>query len=307
MVKTVNDRDEPSCQVDGGPGPEPDATLSDGPLLDLLDALVEQRGRVPAARALGVNYRTLALCCDSRQVSLRMRRALLEFRDKSGHGAGGEAEGGEGGPGDVDGDNQRDDDGVALRRQVAELEDENSRLRELVDDQAHQLEELNRRLAALGDAGQTGDDGEGIDVVEADVHDQDPGDSVDQDWRPPRRRPGMPDAGVVTLEEQPDEEFAFGPAAPLVDEWRRLRTGAGLSVSRVDRAQAAVRRWELEARMLGDYRLTLPPDTYPLDDGRRADHVRWRRDALAEARKELGRAKRVRLLRRVLTLGVWRE
>ena len=56
----------------------------------------------------------------------------------------------------------------------------------------------------------------------------------------------MPDAGVVTLEEQPDEEFAFGPAAALVAEWRHLRTGAGRSVSRVDRAQAAVRRWELE-------------------------------------------------------------
>ena len=59
--------------------------------------------------------------------------------------------------------------------------------------------------------------------------------------------------------------------------------------------------------MLGDYHLTLPPDTFPLDDGRRADHVRWRRDALAEARKELGRAKLVRLLRRVITLGIWRE
>ena len=93
--------------------------------MDLLDALVEARGRVPAARVLGVNYCTLALCCDSRQVSLRMRRALLEFRDKSGHGAGGDAEGSEGGPGDVDGDNRHDDDGAALRQRVAELEDEN--------------------------------------------------------------------------------------------------------------------------------------------------------------------------------------
>ncbi len=58
--------------------------------------------------------------------------------------------------------------------------------------------------------------------------------------------------------------------------------------------------------MLGEYRLTLPPDTYPLNDGRRADHVRWRRDALAEARKELGRAKQARLPRRVLTLGLCR-
>ena len=86
-----------------------------------------------------------------------------------------------------------------------------------------------------------------------------------------------------------------------------MRAGAGQSVSRVDRAQAAVRRWELEALMLGEYRLTLPPDTFPLDDGRRADHVRWRRDALAEARKELGRAKRARLLRRAVTLGLCRH
>ena len=48
--------------------------------MDLLDALVVERGRVPAAQVLGVNYRTLALCCDSRQSSRRMRPALVEFR-----------------------------------------------------------------------------------------------------------------------------------------------------------------------------------------------------------------------------------
>ena len=34
----------------------------------------------------------------------------------------------------------------------------------------------------------------------------------------------MPDAGLVTVEPQPDEEHAFGPAAGLVAEWRNLRT-----------------------------------------------------------------------------------
>lgn len=43
------------------------------------------------------------------------------------------------------------------------------------------------------------------------------------DWRPPRRGHGMPDAGVVTLQEQPDEEHAFGPVAPLVAKWREIR------------------------------------------------------------------------------------
>ena len=59
--------------------------------------------------------------------------------------------------------------------------------------------------------------------------------------------------------------------------------------------------------MLGTFHLTLPPDTYQLDDARRAGHVRWRQEALAEARKELGRAKRSRSLRRALTLGLWRQ
>jgi hypothetical protein len=43
--------------------------------------------------------------------------------------------------------------------------------------------------------------------------------------------------------------------------------------------------------MLREYHLTLPPETHPLDDARTADHVRWRQEALAEARRELGRAK----------------
>ena len=128
------------------------------------------------------------------------------------------------------------------------------------------------------------------------------------DWRPPRRGTSLPDAGVVTLEEQPDEEHAFGPAAALVAEWRAIRgmMGGGAPGSQVDRAVAAVRRWELEAEMLRDFRLTLPPETAPLDEPRRRDHVRWREEALAEAKRELGRAKRGRLFRRVVTLGLWR-
>ena len=96
-------------------------------------------------------------------------------------------------------------------------------------------------------------------------------------------------------------------AVPLVAQWRQLRAGGNQAISRVDCALAAVRRWELEVEMLRDFHLTLPPETDPLGDARRADNVRWRREALAEARWELGRAKRMRLLRRVMTLGLWRK
>ena len=111
------------------------------------------------------------------------------------------------------------------------------------------------------------------------------------------------------MEEQPDEEHAFGPAAPLVAEWReiRARLGGGAQGGRVDRVVAAVRRWELEAEMLRDWHLTLPPETELLDESRRNGHVRWREEALAEAQREGSRAKRVRLLRRALTLGLCRK
>ena len=259
--------------------------LSDAPLLDLLDALVKDRGKVAAAEALGVNYRTLAACHDSRHVSRRMRRALEEHRDAA----------------IVDGDDLGGDDAgdiseeeVALEERVAALEKENRALKETVEAQAEQLAQLERQDVALkdeerqpGKADSVGDDDDGL-----------------QGWRPPRRDHGMPDAGVVTLEEQPDEELAFGPAAPLVAEWRGLRTGDNTKGSRLHRATAAVRRWELEVAMLGDFRLTLPPETEPLDASRREDHLRWRKEALAAA---LAKARRLRWLRRVLTLGLrWR-
>ena len=59
--------------------------------------------------------------------------------------------------------------------------------------------------------------------------------------------------------------------------------------------------------MLRDFQLTLPPETDPLDESKRMDHVRWRQEALTEARRELAKAQRVRLLRRLVTLGLWRR
>ena len=268
---------------DGDSGDERDFPLSDAPLLDLLDALVNDRGRVATAEALGVNYRTMMACYDSRRVSRRMRKALEEFRD-----AGTEAGGAE-----VDDDGAADE-AETLRQRVAELKEEARGLRGLVETQAGQLEELGRRVAHLvREAQQRGESEPAV------------GDDQPSVWRPPRRRHGLPDASVVTLEEQSDEEHAFGPAAPLVAEWRELRHGDETAGSRVDRARAGTRRWELETELLRDFYLTLPPETEPLDEARRADHLRWRQNALAEARAELAGARRVRLLRRILTLGLW--
>lgn len=261
----------------------------DQPLLDLLDALVNDRGPTGAAEALGVNYRTVSRCRQSRRVTRRMRQVLQEFRDSQ--------VAGDDGLGAGVSDGVEDGAGESQHELVATLKRENRELRETVEVQAVELEALRRRVAGLEERTEppAGDDAVGGEQTQS------------EEWRPPRRRPGILDAGVVTLEEQPDEAHAFGPAAPLVAEWRRLRLVGQASGSRVDRAVARVRRWELEVEMLGEFRLTLPPETDPLDESRRKDHVRWRQEALVEARRELGRAKRARLLRRVLTLDLWRR
>ena len=171
--------------------------------------------------------------------------------------------------------------------------------RSWAESQARQLKELGRRVAKLAGPGKQPGGAERAAV-----------DGEQTAWRPPRRGRGMPDAGVIALEVQPDEEHAFGPAAALVAEWREVRARMqddASGDSRVERAAARVRRWELEAELLGDCHLTLPSETEPLDEYRRADQVRRRREALVEARRKLAEAKRVRMLRRVLTLGLWRR
>ena len=64
---------------DGDSGDRPDFPLSDAPLLDLLDALVNDLGRVAAAEALGVNYRTMTACYDSRR-GFRSGSPVRRFR-----------------------------------------------------------------------------------------------------------------------------------------------------------------------------------------------------------------------------------
>ena len=280
------DASQSSQQEMDGSGDGRDIPLSDNLLLDLLDALVNDLGKVAAAEALGVNYRTLSACYDSRHVSWRMRRALEEYRDTA----------------VGDGDDLASDDVVdvseklvALEELVMALEKENRALKETTEAQAEQLAQLERQVGAPGE--------EERQQVEAHASQANCG--LRKQWRPPRRDHGLPDTGVVTLEEQPDEEHAFGPAAPLVAEWRGLRTADGTTGGRVDRAGASVRRWELEVAMIGDFGLTLPPEPEPLDASRRDDHLRWRREALAAARRELAGARRLRLLRRILTLGLW--
>ncbi len=170
--------------------------------MDLPDALVEERGRAPAAEVLGANYRTEARCQRSRQAPRRMRQALLEYPEQQDFrnvpadepdvapGAGG-GRGTAGGQGNRFGAREQ---GIAGT----------------VEAQTEEWEVLWRRVAELKELGYPQSGGAGILG----------GQELEAEWRQPSRGHGMPDARVVSMEPQPDESRAFGLAAQLVAQWQ---------------------------------------------------------------------------------------
>lgn len=137
---------------------------------------------------------------------------------------------------------------------------------ETVQAQAGQLEKLAKRVAELEETARRAETegNAGPAVVE----------SAPGEWHPPKRAHGLPNAGVMTLRPQPDEDQAFGPAVGLVAEWRGLRIDGANRGNGVDRAKAEERRWELEVALIEEYCLTVPPETEPLKGSRRDDHLR---------------------------------
>ena len=108
----------------------------------------------------------------------------------------------------------------------------------------------------------------------------------------------------LATREPADDEAAFGPAWPLIVEWRGLKDshpnqGKGLSW-----LVAEERLMEVEVALLEEHGLTLPPETQPLRGLERGSQLNWRRAALYDTRR--ARVKR-ELLRRVLSLGLWRR
>ena len=131
------DRDDHDTEGVNDVGGRMNIPLSDDPLLDLLDDLVNDRGKVAAAEALGVNYRTMVACYDSRRVSRRMRKALEEYRDAD--------------IGESDDPASNDADGIsgnvaALEERVKALEDTHGTLAETVETQGKRLADLEVRV-----------------------------------------------------------------------------------------------------------------------------------------------------------------
>ena len=258
-------------------------------LLELLDDLVGDRGRVGAADVLGVNYRTLQHCLESRRLSRRMREALEHYRSSAPVVVDLPAAAEETGPGEGQGE--------SLEQRVSDLESENRALHETIEALAGQLDELRHRVATLEGRETNLDSSESL--------------NVDQELRGEGRQHspdhGALEAGVVTLEEGPGEEQNLGVAAPRVAEWREAGRRAATANDRVERAEAEVRLLELELRLVERFHLTLPPDTEPWDEATRKEQVDLRYSALQQAREESRKADLARFWRGFFTFGLWKK
>ena len=254
-------------------------------LTALLHQLVRSRGHKGAARELGVNPRTVAASVKqgmSRRVREALERMLVD-RD-------GEAR-----------DRLEDEmEGVkvevaGVKEQVAGLEGElREGLHTLGEQQAEGLRRLERRIAQA-EAGKGGDSGASL------VASTSPASGAGG-LSSRRRYPEL-----VTSAPAADDQEVFGGAWQLVDQWRRLWDGhpaQGKGLAWVSRRERIL---ELEVAMLEEHGLTLPPETEPLRGLDRGAQLNWRLKALCELRKRRARLEKLRWLRRVLSLRMWRE
>ena len=115
----------------------------------------------------------------------------------------------------------------------------------------------------------------------------------------PRRQ----DPELVTEEPAADDAEVYGPAWPLVEEWRRLRLGHPNRGRTLSWLTTEERLLTLELSMMEQHGLTLPPEIQPLRGFGRRGQLAWRWEALRDTRKALVRRK---MLRRLFTLGLWR-
>ena len=272
-------------------------------LLANLRDLIDEAGQGGAARQLGVDRKTLWRVLDSGRLTPLVAKALER------RGANPEAARRRGRLDALERTTKALDDEVdALDKTVDELREE---FRTLADLQAEALRAWERRLStvesqlARGTAPATVPPGAGGGDGAPSALQGLPRPATEHQRvaRPHRDHPE-----VVTLRAEAGEEFVYGEAVSVIVEWRRQRIAhLDKGASGVEHARARVRMCELELLLIGEYELTLPPDTYPWDGSRlREERDRCER-SLRRARRALVRARCWRFLRRVLTLGLWRH
>ncbi len=273
-----------------------------------LRRLVDAQGRMKAADALNVNYKTLARGLDEPgPLTVWLRAALLvkALEDRLTALAPEEQEQGDAGAGvpsghegELSGDVR--DATEALRSLTTAVE-------QLRHEDGERLTALEARLAAVeaqpqpeaqlqpGEPGEPGEP-EAAPVIGAPRIDR-------RDIREPSAAAGPrpAPAHVVTEEAGPGDEDIYGAAWPLVEEWRAVHAGHSPQGRGVDWLRDEERLRELEIALIAEHELALPPERYRWDGFTRRAQLRWRERTLARVR---GERRRAQWRRRLLTLGL---
>ena len=252
-------------------------------LTALLHQLVRKRGHKGAARALGIDRRTVAASVReglSRRVRDALERTLVEkdgdARDKLGE--------------DFEEFRER------CEAWAQELRDGLQAVQGQVEALGQQEGERMRRLEGRLALVEAGPDGS-------------PADRGEAGGQRPRARAAAhrryPD--LVTKDPADDDEGVFGEVWPLVQEWRTLWAGHPPLGQGWAWVSTRERILELEVALLEERGMTLPPETEPFRGLDRGGQLHWRRKALADMRGQRARLELRRWLRRALTLGLWRR
>ena len=254
-------------------------------LTALLYDLVGAKGRRGAAETLGVSYGALARAADTGRLTGRMRDALAR------HLLDGAAEFDEEHRGQL----------ADLGRRMAALEEDAEAtpscevgqcisLREALAKVDGEQARQGRRIAALESRGST---------------------SLPSDSEPDAERPTPSHPAydlVVSLHPDPgNDEKRFGAAAPLVAEWRRLRDEYRAAPDALAKLRTEEDLLEMEIVLIGGCGLTLPPEDYPWDRFDLEDQTRRRSRRLTVVQEEIRRGERMRWMRRMFTLRLWRR
>ncbi len=264
-------------------------------LMALLHEVVRKEGsRKGAARALGIDRRTVGACMDGGDMTWRLREALERgLRDEVGSSAA---------------RHRRRHD--ALERRVEKLVKElherfdavKGEVKTLGEEQGRALAKIEKRLSRAEAQRESMSEPTEAQDATGDAPEEAPATGTPSARaRYPRRL--YPD--LVTREAAPDDEEVFGAAWPLIEEWREIwkaghvGTGKGLAWMETEE-----RVRSLEVALLEEHGMTLPPETEPLHGLYRSTQLNWRKDTLFDVRRAL--AWRY-LLWKALTCGLWRS
>lgn len=243
-------------------------------LMAVLRDLIDGNGRVKAAKMLGVSYRTLARAADTGRLTGRMtdaleRHLLSDVRSPANEWNERAAE--------LD---QRVDSMETWLTDVAEAV--RSGIEKLRADVGGAHETLHRRLAKL----------------EADRESSPETHAI---WT--ENLPNAVRSKIVVLDPEHDDGQRYGPASPLVEEWRLARSAYRTAEDRLAKPEAEAHLLEIEIVLIESHKLTLPPADYPWDRFDLEDQTRRRKRRLAVVQVEIRKARIRRSLCRIFTLG----